>query len=94
MQYPNITQYKYAIQDPDSYSSLNVGIEAVMNIEGYEPVFASGNFAVVFKMRYKNQFHALKCFLKDIPDRAERQKQIVDYINVSDPQNTPCLFLP
>ncbi len=86
MQYPNITQYKYAIQDPDSYATLNDDIETVISMEGIEPIFASGNFAVVFKMIYKNKLHALKCFLKDIPERAERQKQIVQYIksNLSD----------
>jgi len=64
--------------EADSFSSLNTGIEAVM--DSREPVFASGNFAVVFKMRQKGKLHALKCFLKDVDERGERQQKIVDYI--------------
>ena len=56
--------------ETDSFSSLNTGIEPVMN--GREPVFALGNFAVVFKMKQKGKLHALKCFLKDVDERGER----------------------
>ena len=64
--------------EADSFSSLNTGIEPVMN--GHDPVFASGNFAVVFKMMQKGKLHALKCFLKDVDERGERQQKIVEYI--------------
>jgi len=78
MNYPNITQYKAAIQDSDSFDTLNDDIQAVM--QGYEPVFASGNFAVVFKMTKGQRQYALKCFLKDIERRNEKQQAIVAYI--------------
>jgi hypothetical protein len=47
MQFPNSIQYKQAVQDPESFATLNNDLHAVM--DGYEPVLASGNFAVVFK---------------------------------------------
>ncbi len=78
MNYPNITQYKAAIQDSDSFDTLKDDINAEMH--GYEPVFASGNFAVVFKMKKNQKHYALKCFLKDIEQRNAKQKEIVDYI--------------
>ncbi len=78
MNYPNINQYKAAIQDSDSFDTLQVDIQAEML--GYEPVFASGNFAVVFKMAKDQKYYALKCFLKDIPQRNEKQEVIVNYI--------------
>jgi serine/threonine protein kinase len=78
MQYPNITQYIQAIQEPESFKTFKDGIKPVMN--GTEPVFATGNFAVVFKMEYQEKFYALKCFLKDSPEREFRQQKIAEYI--------------
>lgn len=85
MNYPNITQYKESIQDSDSFNSLNEGIHPT--ILGYEPVFASGNFATVFKMEYQGATHALKCFLKELPDRRKKQAEIVNYL-----KNNPSKF--
>jgi serine/threonine protein kinase len=44
------------------------------------PVMTSGNFAVVFKMRdeKKDKFYAVKCFLKDQPNRAENYRMIAE----------------
>ena len=81
MQYPSVIQYKKAIQEAESFNVLSDGIEAVM--DGYDPIFASGNFATVFKMWRKGRPHALKCFLKEIAGREKRQKYIVDYIKVN-----------
>ena len=81
MNYPNINQYKAAIQDCDSFDSLKENILAEM--QGYEPIFASGNFAVVFKMKKNQKHYALKCFLKDIAQRNEKQQEIVDYIETN-----------
>ncbi len=78
MQYPNITQYKEAILDSDTFATIGDDIQPVK--EGKDVVMASGNFACVFKMRHKGKFRALKCFTKDILERSERQKQIVEYI--------------
>ena len=78
MQYPSINQYKQAVQEAESFKVLSEGIEPVM--DGYDPVFASGNFATVFKMWREGRPHALKCFLKDISGREKRQEKIVDYI--------------
>jgi len=78
MQYPSINQYKQAVQESESFAILADGIEPVM--DGHNPVFASGNFATVFKMWRKGKPHALKCFLKDISGREKRQEKIVEYI--------------
>ncbi len=78
MQYPNITQYKQAIIEPDSFATINTDITPVF--DGKDLVMASGNFACVFKMQHKGMYHALKCFTKDIDERTERQKKIVEYI--------------
>jgi serine/threonine protein kinase len=81
MQYQNINQYKKAVQESESFAVLAEGIEPVM--DGYDPVFASGNFATVFKMWRNGRPHALKCFLKDISGREKRQEKIVDYIKLN-----------
>jgi len=78
MQFPNTIQYKQAVQDPESFATLNNDLHPVM--DGYEPVLASGNFAVVFKMLQNGKKHALKCFTKESAGRADRQKMIVEYI--------------
>jgi hypothetical protein len=79
MAYPNIIQYKEAIQDPESFAQLSGNIKPVMN--GHDPVFASGNFASVFKMKRYGEFYALKCFLKDLPKRKYTQTRVVKYLN-------------
>jgi hypothetical protein len=78
MQFPNTIQYKQAVLDPESFATLNNDLHPVM--VGYEPVLASGNFAVVFKMLQNGNKHALKCFTKESAGRADRQKMIVEYI--------------
>ena len=44
------------------------------------PVMTSGNFAVVFKMRdgKNDKLYAVKCFLKDQPNRAENYRMIAE----------------
>ena len=44
------------------------------------PVMTSGNFAVVFKMRDEknDKLYAVKCFLKDHPNRAENYRMIAE----------------
>lgn len=44
------------------------------------PVMTSGNFAVVFKMRDEknDKLYAVKCFLKDQPNRAENYRMIAE----------------
>lgn len=79
MKFPNIVKYKQAIQDIDSFEALRKGGVTPVNV-GFDPVFASGNFAVVFKMKKNKKLYALKCFLRDDSNRVNRQKLIVDYI--------------
>jgi hypothetical protein len=34
-------------------------------------------------MRHRDEIHALKCFLKDLPGREERHKRIEEYIKIN-----------
>lgn len=77
MEYPSITEYRDAIQYPESFDSKELQcLRPVMN--GSEPVMTSGNFAVVFKMQNPKtgETFALKCFTQDQDGRAEAYRQI------------------
>ena len=77
MEYPSITEYRDAIQYPESFDSKELQcLRPVMN--GSEPVMTSGNFAVVFKMQnpQTGETFALKCFTQDQDGRAEAYCQI------------------
>lgn len=77
MEYPSITEYRDAIQYPESFDSKELQcLRPVMN--GSEPVMTSGNFAVVFKMQnpQTGETFALKCFTQDQDGRAEAYRQI------------------
>ena len=77
MEYPSITEYRDAIQYPESFESKELQcLRPVMN--GNEPVMTSGNFAVVFKMQnpQTGEMFALKCFTQDQDGRAEAYRQI------------------
>ena len=77
MEYPSITEYRDAIQYPESFDSKELQcLCPVMN--GSEPVMTSGNFAVVFKMQNPKtgETFALKCFTQDQDGRAEAYRQI------------------
>ena len=69
MKYPNISAYKQAVVEQESFDKLqNVSI-ATQNGDLH---YASGNFATVFKAAQNGNYYALKCFLTDQVDRAER----------------------
>ena len=77
MNYPLISDYLSAIQDAeDNFKELN-HLRAVIGEDGL-PIFTSGNFAVVFKMRdvRSGKLHAVKCFLKEQEEREERYRLI------------------
>ena len=77
MEYPSITEYRDAIQYPESFDSKELQcLRPVM--DGSEPVMTSGNFAVVFKMQNPKtgETFALKCFTQDQDGRAEAYSQI------------------
>ena len=77
MEYPSITEYRDAIQYPESFDSKELQcLRPVMN--GNEPVMTSGNFAVVFKMQNPKtgETFALKCFTQDQDGRDEAYRQI------------------
>ena len=77
MRYPNISAYKQAVVEQESFDKLqNVSI-ATQNGDLH---YVSGNFATVFKAAQNGNYYALKCFLTDQVDRAERYQAITNYL--------------
>ena len=53
--------------------------------ESLEPLFYSGNFSVVFKLKDKaSNYYALKCFTRESIDRFDRYKKITEYLEKLD----------
>ena len=79
MLYPTIQQYIDALRLAEENFDQLTAFRLVTNADG-QPEMSSGNFAVVFKMQdtRDGSFHALKCFLKDQPGRAEAYRAIAD----------------
>ena len=79
MLYPTIKQYIDALGFAEDNFDQLASFRLVTEADG-SPVMSSGNFAVVFKMQdtRDGSFHALKCFLKDQPRRAEAYRAIAD----------------
>ncbi len=94
--YPSITDYISSLEGAaDTLATLNY-LRPVRKPNG-QPFFSSGNFAVVFKMedtRTGNHM-ALKCFLRDVPDRARRLRLIGEWIaDNSSPYLLPMTYHP
>lgn len=79
MLYPTIKQYIDALGLAEDNFDQLASFRLVTGADG-NPVMSSGNFAVVFKMQDScdGSFHAVKCFLKDQPGRAEAYHLIAD----------------
>ena len=95
MNYPSIKEYKEAILfAEDNFEQLK-NLRPVLGDDG-EPVFSSGNFAVVFKMKDEQtgKKHALKCFLREQEGRAEAYRIIAEELEfVSSTFLTPIKYL-
>ena len=79
MTYPLISEYVEAVRNAeDNFDKLR-NLRPVTDGNG-NPVMTSGNFAVVFKMRDEknDKFYAVKCFLKDQPNRPENYRMIAE----------------
>ena len=79
MTYPLISEYVEAVRNAeDNFDKLR-DLRPVTDGNG-NPLMTSGNFAVVFKMRdeKKDKHYAVKCFLKDQPNRAENYRMIAE----------------
>ena len=79
MTYPLISEYVEAVRNAeDNFDKLR-NLRPVNDGNG-NPVMTSGNFAVVFKMRDEknDKLYAVKCFLKDQPNRAENYRMIAE----------------
>ena len=85
MQYPLISEYVRAMQDPAGNLDQLAHLEPVLDDHG-EPMRSSGAFAVVFKMRDEStgKEYALKCFTEDQEGRAEAYRQIADELESVD----------
>ena len=79
MTYPLISEYVEAVRNAeDNFDKLR-NLRPVTDDNG-NPVMTGGNFAVVFKMRDEknDKLYAVKCFLKDHPNRAENYRMIAE----------------
>ena len=79
MTYPLISEYVEAVRNAeDNFDKLR-NLRPVTDDNG-TPVMTGGNFAVVFKMRDEknDKLYAVKCFLKDQPNRAENYRMIAE----------------
>lgn len=79
MNYPLISEYVEAIKSAEDNFATLTNLRPILD-EDRNPVMTSGNFAVVFKMKDEEsgKHYAVKCFLKDQPNRAESYKMIAD----------------
>ena len=77
MTYPLVIDYIEAIKAAEENFDKLKNLCPVLDESG-EPVFSSGNFAVVFKMKDKHtgQLHAVKCFLKEQEGREDNYAMI------------------
>lgn len=84
MQYPSIGDYIEALRSPEDNLSELTHLSLVYDEHSY-PVMSSGNFAVVFKMydESENKYYALKCFLREQEERADRYKAICEELSKS-----------
>ena len=85
MQYPLISEYVRAMQDPAGNLDQLAHLVPVLDDHG-EPMRSSGAFAVVFKMKDEStgKEYALKCFTVDQEGRAEAYRQIADELESVD----------
>ena len=82
MTYPLISEYVEAVRNAeDNFDKLR-NLRPVTDGNG-NPVMTSGNFAVVFKMQDErnDKLYAVKCFLKDQPNRAENYRMIAEELD-------------
>ena len=77
MNYPLISEYIEAIKAAEDNFEQLKNLRPVLDENG-EPVFSSGNFAVVFKMKdeQSGKSYAVKCFTKEQEGRAEAYREI------------------
>lgn len=85
MQYPLISEYVRAMQDPAGNLDQLSHLVSVLDDHG-EPMRSSGKFAVVFKMKDEStgKEYALKCFTEEQEGRAEAYRQIADELESVD----------
>ena len=79
MNYPLISEYIEAIRSAEDNFKELTNLRPALGDDG-QPMMASGNFAVVFKMEdtETGKFYALKCFTKEQEGRGEAYHQIAD----------------
>ena len=79
MNYPLISDYIEAIKSAEDNFKELTNLRPVLGDDG-QPIMASGNFAVVFKMEdeQSGKLYAIKCFTKEQEGRAEAYKQIAE----------------
>ena len=79
MKFPLISEYVETVKNAEDNFATLTNLRPIKGEDG-NPVMTSGNFAVVFKMRDEKsgKYYAVKCFLKDQPNRAENYRMIAE----------------
>jgi len=79
---PTPQEYQTAIQHPNLFFhdvELKKGTPELNNLQ--LPKTISGTFASVFQVNCGSKIYAVRCFLRDSPNREKRYKAIDDYLN-------------
>ena len=87
MNYPLISEYVEALKSAEDNLNELTNLRPVLGDDG-QPIMASGNFAVVFKMEdeQSRKLYAIKCFTKEQEGRAEAYREIAKELkDVSSP---------
>ncbi len=87
MNYPLISEYVEALKSAEDNLNELTNLRPVLGDDG-QPIMASGNFAVVFKMEdeQSGKLYAIKCFTKEQEGRAEAYREIAKELkDVSSP---------
>lgn len=94
--FPSFSEYVQAIElSADTLKQLR-HLQPVRRSDG-QLYFSSGNFAVVFRMQDTRTgvWVALRCFLREVPRRPERLRQIADYLHRNpSPYLLPITYYP
>lgn len=83
MLYPSISQYIDAIGEAVQFCRSLVGVSLMTTVAG-DPIYCSGNFGVVFKVRFEHKTFALKCFTRHQTGRDEAYSRLCAELPTSD----------
>lgn len=96
MWWPSPSEYQDAVQNPKTVfadSELRDGVVVSDALGLPKPI--SGSFATVYQVDYRGRRHAVRCFLRHVPDIAQRYAAISAYLQQTAlPYTVEFSFLP